>query len=149
MAPTMRFATKIVALQHREWSHYYLDYNGLKRILAENDGGCSDGNGTVTIQHQEEDGLDVSTISLLSYTLLQNVVVTSKRFLQVLYMEVQKICLFSLKEQGKIATELDTCNNQQEDIAMTVRSMDDDDDNERTRVVRSPISDGEDPFTAE
>lgn len=117
----MNFATKIVALQHRDWSQYYLDYNGLKRILAE-----------VDHEHAADDDDDdhPSQISLLAKTHFRDEVGTSAKFLAELYKQVQKICLFVLTQQGKIAAELETCGEQQQALANTYGSMEEDDDDD-------------------
>eukprot|EP00529_Nitzschia_sp_RCC80_P032986 CAMPEP_0113450904 /NCGR_PEP_ID=MMETSP0014_2-20120614/6067_1 /TAXON_ID=2857 /ORGANISM="Nitzschia sp." /LENGTH=132 /DNA_ID=CAMNT_0000342251 /DNA_START=79 /DNA_END=474 /DNA_ORIENTATION=- /assembly_acc=CAM_ASM_000159 len=131
MVQQMKFATKITALQHREWSEYYLDYNGLKRILAEVDDPTSlleagDGNGS------DAGTSSTASVSLVTKTHFKDEVVTSTKFLAELYKEAQKICLFVLNEQGQIASELDECNQKLDELANICRTMDEDGDENET-----------------
>mmetsp|Transcript_42954 Transcript_42954/g.103842 ORF Transcript_42954/g.103842 Transcript_42954/m.103842 type:complete len:872 (+) Transcript_42954:141-2756(+) len=135
MVQQMKFATKITALQHREWSEYYLDYNGLKRILAEVD------DPTSLLEAGDGKGSDAGTsasvsVSLVTKTHFKDEVVTSTKFLAEIYKEAQKICLFVLNEQGQIASELDECNKKLDELANICRTMDEDgDENETAQEV--------------
>ncbi|CAB9500458.1 SPX domain-containing membrane protein [Seminavis robusta] len=103
----MKFATKIVALQHREWSDYYLDYNGLKLILAE----------------LPEDADATKSVSLISKTFLVNEKETSITFLAELYRQVQKITLFVLHQQGQIAHQLDKYEQEQQECLLALQEQ--------------------------
>ncbi|KAG7339917.1 major facilitator superfamily transporter [Nitzschia inconspicua] len=106
----MKFAEKIVVLQHREWSPFYLEYNGLKQILAETD--LTDGQSSDITKDNNITSSTSTIVSLLSKRSFQNGAITSAKFLAKLYDEVQKIALFVLKEEGTIADGLAECRTQ-------------------------------------
>jgi hypothetical protein len=109
----MKFATKITALQHQPWSQYYLDYNGLKRILAE------------TYLEDEEDCFNNNKpVSLLTKTRFQNEVATSQTFLRALFEEAQKVALFDIKEEGTVSAELEECQKELHDLMRECASED-------------------------
>jgi len=99
----MKFGQRILAAQHSAWSPFYLDYNGLKKILEES---CE----TAQQSGHKKTSSFASTISLLSISGGRNTVdekhPLSTRFLQALNDEVEKVVLFFLQEQGRIAYQL-------------------------------------------
>lgn len=108
----MKFGQKIVALQHHPWTGYYLDYNGLKDVLEQ----------PVKDDHSLASGnVSLTSATLASIAALEHP--ASSRFLEFLDKEVEKIVLFFLQEQGRIAYQLVELRRQQLDPGADRRSI--------------------------
>jgi hypothetical protein len=95
----VNFGNKLVALEHKPWSDFYLDYARLKDILE-----SIPDEEQVRRQHILE--LDNKSIEEQgTATQLDG----SFEFIHVLNREVEKILLFFLQEQGEIAASLAGC----------------------------------------
>jgi len=92
-----------VALQHNKWTEHYLDYNGLKRILAEE---------TYTDQQDYDVGLandhhySKEEVSLVHKTSLNDEYGTSAKFRAELEHQIPRTALFVLQQQGRLAEDL-------------------------------------------
>ena len=113
---TMNFARTFLALQHREWAEYYLDYNGLKLILLEREGenGNNHNNDPTTKVVLSSDTEQVSLIHKITITNTS----TTEKFLQELYRQVHRITLFVVKEQGEVADDLMDTRQKQESMVL-------------------------------
>jgi len=113
---TMNFARTFLALQHREWAEYYLDYNGLKLILLEREGenGNNHNNDPTTKVVLSSDTEQVSLIHKITITNTS----TTEKFLQELYGQVHRITLFVVKEQGEVADDLMGTRQKQESMLL-------------------------------
>lgn len=101
----VKFGETIVAQkQQSEWSSYFLNYTALKQVLDDYK------------QQQREQHDDYGSVS--SHATLTNLLFpvgthpVTADFLHRLHTEVERIVLFVLQEQGKIASELAVCREE-------------------------------------
>jgi MFS family permease len=90
---TMKFGERLVQLRRKEWAAFYLDYEYLKTLLP-------------SVDESEEASKDAGLRKNESLPLIADGTLSETDFGQVLQLEVEKIVLFALQEQGRIANEL-------------------------------------------
>jgi predicted MFS family arabinose efflux permease len=101
----MHFGQTLEAHQHAPWALYYLDYESLKEILDQDEQDATDFD-----THDGSRSLEISTTSRWTLaTRYSKSHPVTKEFLAFLQRQMEKILLFLLQEQGRIATSLANC----------------------------------------
>lgn len=102
----MKFGKKLLDQQYGPWVSYYLDYEQLKDVLDKTSRDFQ------YSHHAENDShAEYSMTSSVHYlTSLKHHPVTAE-FLSVLHVQLEKMLLFVIQEQGRIATALLNCRD--------------------------------------
>src|SRR3569623_332996 len=99
---TMKFGKKLLSSQFPPWSHYYLDYKRLKQVLEAEDSEAGHKRSASNMSRMSI----LTRVSMSSHPSRQLHHPNSEKFLYELNFEVEKIVLFTLQEQGRIAYQL-------------------------------------------
>lgn len=96
----VQFGKKIITFQHEPWSPHYLAYGELKSILQKEKD--QDNLQEELLLEEDEESENLSSFWQQTH---------SAEFLKCLHLQLEKILLFVLQEQGRIAIELAECRN--------------------------------------
>ena len=112
----MQFGKKLLSLRYKPWAAYYLDYQQLKEILEREDHETQPVQTISTatlpaLEAADNVSLDVSMTSRWTTQSYKRDPVTNA-FMAALHLQMEKILLFVLQEQGHIAVELADCRSQ-------------------------------------
>jgi cyanate permease len=103
----MKFGKKLLDQQYGPWVSYYLNYEQLKDVLEK-----SSRDDSLYSHHAESDShADYSLTSSLPFTSSMKHHPVTAEFLSVFHVQLEKMLLFVVQEQGRIATELLTCRH--------------------------------------
>jgi predicted MFS family arabinose efflux permease len=96
----VKFGEQLLSLRHEPWASYYLDYNGLKDILNQS---AAQATAAVSVDSSGNLQRSISMRSSLVGRFALDEPPASTLFLMQLNAQVEKIVLFFLQEQGRIA----------------------------------------------
>ena len=102
----MKFGKKLLDQRYDPWVSYYLDYEQLKDVLDKTS------RASQYSYHAENDShADFSMTSSMQITASMKHHPVTAEFLSVFHVQLEKMLLFVIQEQGRIATELLSCRN--------------------------------------
>lgn len=103
----MKFGKKLLDQRYGPWASYYLDYEQLKEVLDKTNDESQDALQSAEIGSHADFSLTSSTHYMAS---LKHHPITAE-FLGVFHVQLEKMLLFVIQEQGRIAIELSTFRN--------------------------------------